>query len=166
MTDASNFPHGAFHYLDQFQHRNPEIHSPFILKIPSADFLQSSIGGISPVHEGQETLERDVLGGRILNTEVEDFNVKSRHGNSRTRRKSRYGITCPSIPSTISKKIASRFLNATAHRRSNVSKQILQAILEAGDLYFEQLSQDLATFCKHAARKKIDESDVIAITER
>jgi len=50
--------------------------------------------------------------------------------------------------------------------RPAVSKEILLAVMEAGDQYFDQLGGDLATFSNHAGRKKIDESDVIVVMRR
>lgn len=38
--------------------------------------------------------------------------------------------------------------------------------MKASEQYFKQVSEDLGAFAQHAGRKKIDESDVIAIMKR
>lgn len=51
-------------------------------------------------------------------------------------------------------------------KKARLSKDTMNAILEAGDKFFEQLGGDLAVVASHAGRKTIDDSDVIAIMQR
>ncbi len=37
-----------------------------------------------------------------------------------------------------------------------VTKEVLEAIMQASDWFFEQLSGDLGTYAKHACRRTID----------
>lgn len=47
-----------------------------------------------------------------------------------------------------------------------VNRSMLDAMMEAGERFFEQLGGDLGAFADHAKRKRIDESDVITIMKR
>lgn len=81
-------------------------------------------------------------------------------------RKSRHGIPYPSLPPSVTKKIAITCLRALESKKSTVSKDTLAAMVKASERYLEQVSEDLGAFAQHAGRRKIDESDVIAIMKR
>ena len=164
--NASDLHNDNSEDTDRAQSHDFETQSPFVLKAPSPELLQSSIRAVSPVHHGQERMERDIPENHVLGAGVDNIRIKSRGRGSKTSKRSRYGIPCASMPSGITKNIVLSFLDTTARRKSKVSEQILQTIIEVGDLYFERISQDLAAFSAHAGRKKIDESDVIAIMKR
>ncbi|KAJ5922561.1 hypothetical protein N7516_010264 [Penicillium verrucosum] len=63
---------------------------------------------------------------------------------------SRHGIPVPNLPAGVAK----------------INKATLAAIEQASSWYFEQASQDLAAYSKHAGRKTIDESDVTTLLRR
>ncbi|KAK2785167.1 hypothetical protein FQN53_007909 [Emmonsiellopsis sp. PD_33] len=79
---------------------------------------------------------------------------------------SRHGIPVPRLPSGIVKKLATRFAQTGGGGKSRISKETLAAIEQATEWYFEQASDDLATYSKHAGRKTIDESDVMTLMRR
>jgi histone H3/H4 len=79
---------------------------------------------------------------------------------------SRYGIRVPNLPSGVVKKIAMRFTRTGAGGRAKISKETLAAVEQASAWFFEQVSEDVSTYSKHAGRKTIDETDVITLMRR
>ncbi|KAJ5780975.1 Histone-fold [Penicillium paradoxum] len=79
---------------------------------------------------------------------------------------SRHGIPVPNLPAGVVKKLATRFARSGAGSRAKINKATLAAIEQASAWYFEQASQDLAAYSKHAGRKTIDESDVTTLLRR
>ena len=79
---------------------------------------------------------------------------------------SRHGIPVPNLPSGVVKKIASRFAPTKAGSRAKITKPMLAALEQATSWFFEQISEDLEAYSKHAARKTIDESDIITLMKR
>lgn len=79
---------------------------------------------------------------------------------------SRHGIPVPKLPAGVVKKLATRFAYTKAGSKAKMNKAALEAIQQASAWYFEQASQDLAAYSKHAGRKTIDESDVTTLIRR
>lgn len=79
---------------------------------------------------------------------------------------SRHGIPVPNLPAGVVKKLATRFARSGAGPKAKINKATLAAIEQASSWYFEQASQDLAAYSKHAGRKTIDESDVTTLLRR
>jgi len=79
---------------------------------------------------------------------------------------SRHGIPVPNLPAGVVKKLATRFARSKAGSKAKINKATLAAIEQASSWYFEQASQDLAAYSKHAGRKTIDESDVTTLLRR
>lgn len=79
---------------------------------------------------------------------------------------SRHGIPVPRLPSGIVKKLASRFARSGTAAKNRLSKETLAAIEQASEWYFEQASEDLSAYSKHAGRKTIDETDVLTLMRR
>ncbi|KAL4906900.1 hypothetical protein BDW74DRAFT_129580 [Aspergillus multicolor] len=85
---------------------------------------------------------------------------------SKQKKLSRHGILVPNLPAGVVKKLATRFARARAGPKAKTSKSTLAAIEQASAWYFEQTSEDLAAYSKHAGRKTIDEADVTALMRR
>ncbi len=148
--------------------------SPFVLRIPRFAPTHGSPLGTSqdeqPLHDNDGLLEiedqdePDVL----LNDSIHKPKgwTKVREKQPKALKRSRHGISYPSLPSGVTKRIASTCSRVIGMKKSNISKESLKAIMEASDRYFEQFSEDLAVFAHHAGRKKIEESDVIAVMKR
>ncbi|RDW63839.1 hypothetical protein BP5796_10341 [Coleophoma crateriformis] len=79
---------------------------------------------------------------------------------------SKHGIQYPSLPIGVVKKLAGTFARTGGNSKAKISKGTLEAIQQASDWFFEQASEDLAAFAKHAGRKTIDESDLITLMSR
>jgi histone H3/H4 len=79
---------------------------------------------------------------------------------------SRHGIPVPNLPSGVVKRLATRFARTGTGTKTKINKETLAAIEQASEWFFEQASEDLATYAKHAGRKTMDESDVMTLMRR
>ena len=85
---------------------------------------------------------------------------------SRELKASRYGISYPSLPSAMIKKIIKLTSRSLGHGKLRLSKDMLVAITQASDWFFEQLGEDLSAYAGHAKRKTINESDMMTLMKR
>ncbi|KAL1998605.1 hypothetical protein VTN02DRAFT_5909 [Thermoascus thermophilus] len=79
---------------------------------------------------------------------------------------SRHSMYIPHLPPGVVKRLATRFARVGAGAKTKISKETLAAIEQATEWFFEQASEDLATYSSHAGRKTIDESDVLTLMKR
>lgn len=79
---------------------------------------------------------------------------------------SKHGIQYPSLPAGVVKKLATTFARTAGNRKAKINKEALEAIMQASDWFFEQVSDDLGAYAKHAGRKTIDESDIVTLMAR
>ncbi|RPA91027.1 hypothetical protein L873DRAFT_1752852 [Choiromyces venosus 120613-1] len=73
---------------------------------------------------------------------------------------SRHGIPYPPFPRKAIKKMSTRFSGST------ISADTLDALVAASDAFFQQASEDLAAYAKHAGRRVIEDSDVVQLLRR
>ncbi|KAJ6009675.1 hypothetical protein N7522_004691 [Penicillium canescens] len=99
----------------------------------------------------------------IVGGGLRDENVPT---ETKKKKISRHGIPVPNLPAGVVKKLATRFAHSKGGSKTKINKAALAAIEQASAWYFEQASQDLAAYSKHAGRKTIDESDVTALLRR
>lgn len=164
----------------QAQRIDVDALSPFVLKIPPFDPVHSSPFGTDAgeqpfedanLEEPEQFFEDDDLDHPdILLNDSRIYQpvkvTKARNRIPKTLKRSRHSIPYPSLPSQVTKKIATTCIRALGSKRSSISNETLTAIMKASEQYFKQVSEDLGAFAQHAGRKKIDESDVIAIMKR
>ena len=81
-------------------------------------------------------------------------------------RVSKYGHEYPSFPPAIVKRLAIGFARSHGNSHMKISKETLEAIMQATDWFFEQAAEDLASYADHASRKAIDDSDAITLMKR
>lgn len=86
--------------------------------------------------------------------------------NRKQKKLSRHGIPVPTLPKGVVKRLATRFARVGAGAKAKINKETLAAVEQASEWFFEQASEDLATFAKHAGRKTVDESDVMTLMRR
>jgi histone H3/H4 len=91
--------------------------------------------------------------------------VRTNH-SKKTQKLSKHGLKYSSLPQGMVKKLASAFTRSGANNKTKLSKDTVDAIMQASDWFFEQVSDDLAAYSEHAGRKTIDESDVLALMRR
>lgn len=79
---------------------------------------------------------------------------------------SKHGIQYPSLPAGVVKKLATTFARTAGNSKAKINKETLDAIMQATDWFFEQVSDDLGAYADHAGRKTIDESDIVTLMAR
>jgi histone H3/H4 len=79
--------------------------------------------------------------------------------------RSKLGLEYPSLPAGVVKKLAGTFSKSFGGN-GKINKETLDAIMEASDWFFEQVSEDLSAYADHAKRKTIEEADVITLMKR
>ncbi|KAB8290513.1 hypothetical protein EYC80_010942 [Monilinia laxa] len=79
---------------------------------------------------------------------------------------SKHGLKYSSLPLGLVKKHALTFARNGASKGEKLSRDALDAVMQATDWFFEQISDDLGTYSEHAGRKTIDESDVLMLMRR
>jgi histone H3/H4 len=83
----------------------------------------------------------------------------------KTLHRSKFGTEYPSLPPAVVKKLASTYSRACGGN-GRLNKETVLALSQASDWFFEQISDDLATYSTHARRKTIEEADVITLMKR
>ncbi|KAF3912735.1 hypothetical protein ABW21_db0209918 [Orbilia brochopaga] len=104
-----------------------------------------------------------------VNVNATDLRVTSnptpKAGTKRKRKElplSAHGIPYPSIPAKTIKAMLAR----TGSGAPKLSKEALAAVMQATEVYFENLGGDLAGFARHAKRRTVEESDVVQVLRR
>lgn len=162
-------------------HFRGDEQSPFVLEIPqikprqSIDVLSDLAISNGPDQSYaaaiEEALDEDPLHFKCIGppssiTKLKKTTSRPRKRRLKLRKYSRHGIEYPSMPCRVVKSIAMTAERPSTVHRNQLKKETLDAIVEAGESFFEQLGGDLATFAKHAKRKIIDDTDIIAVMSR
>jgi histone H3/H4 len=79
---------------------------------------------------------------------------------------SRHGIQYSLLPTGVVKKLATTLLRTSKNSNATFSKDALEAIMQASEWFFEQVSDDLGVYAEHSGRKTIDETDVLTLIKR
>jgi histone H3/H4 len=171
-----------------------ETETTFLLPLPQRDSLPSrtSVEGINESDEDEneyddtrdqfadaddpedsevdqvDAEEEDVTMGdpTIVQSEKISGSRKKVHKIKKRIKISRYGIQYPSLPVGVVKRLATTFLKTSGNGNAKLSKDTVEAIMQASDWFFEQVSDDLGTYAQHASRKTIDETDVVTLMKR
>ncbi|KAK4697897.1 hypothetical protein P7C71_g242, partial [Lecanoromycetidae sp. Uapishka_2] len=168
MFEESNRNKNQHSDRPQTRPLDPDALSPFILNIPHLAPRESSPVFAPPDEQFDDfdDLQRNEVQTPPVILKESIRVAKPRNRVSKPLKRSRYGIPYPSLPPRITKRIASTFVQSMGTKNSKLGKESLKAIIDASDRYFEQISEDLSAFAQHAGRKKIDESDAIAVMKR
>jgi histone H3/H4 len=136
------------------QAENPEAGDPPDVLEPHdpTEYLAEDDPTVDPAHNATET---------IVSAKAAKVTTKT----PRILHQSKHGIPYPSLPAAVIKKLASTF-SRSAGGNGKINKETVAALTEASDWFFEQVSEDLAAYAGHARRKRIDESDMIALMKR
>lgn len=89
-----------------------------------------------------------------------------RTSQKKTTRISKHGLKYKSLPLGVVKKLAMNMARSGASKGDKLSRDALDAVMQATDWFFEQISDDLGTYSEHAGRKTIDQSDVLMLMKR
>lgn len=93
-------------------------------------------------------------------------NPKPRIAKKKKIKVSKHGIPYPSLPAGVVKKLATRYARTSGNGKAKIGKDTMDAIMQASDWFFEQVSEDLGAYCDHAGRKTIEEKDVVTLMAR
>lgn len=146
-TDQTLDPPDAVPHLEQFSEPRSGEHEMSRNDQPNISALES------------EAFEEDL---------VQQINKDS--GRKQTARKklmiSKHGIKYPSLPSGVIKQLATNFARTGGNKKTRISKETLDSIIQASHWFFEQASDDLSAYSTHAGRRTIDETDVLTLMAR
>ena len=109
--------------------------------------------------------EDSAAGDRSLQPQTLETSKKPERRRKELR-VSKYGHEYPSFPPAIVKRLATGFARSYGNSRVKISKEALEAIMQATGWFFEQAAEDLASYADHAGRKAIDDSDAITLMKR
>lgn len=84
----------------------------------------------------------------------------------KVKRMSRHGMPYPPLPNPFVKRVAHRALQSSGLSNTRLSTDVVTALTQASEWFFEQLGDDLGAYADHAKRKTIEESDVITLMRR
>lgn len=101
-----------------------------------------------------------------IDMEVQAQLQKPKRKKSKAIKVSQHGIQYTSLPTGVIKKLATTFMKTSGNSKAKLSKETLEAVVQASDWFFEQISDDLGTYSKHAKRRTIDESDIVTLMNR
>ena len=143
------------------------VQSPFILRIPELQSRHPSPRAIYPEKQQlrgpNEESERSLVHLKYNDT---DATIANARNMPKLVKKSHHRLPYPRFPSGVTKRIASAFIRSMGSQSTIINKETLDAISEATDRFFGQLSDDLGVFANHAGRRNINEKDVIAVMSR
>lgn len=79
----------------------------------------------------------------------------------------RKGNTVPALPSSLIKRVAIDSMTRIGKKKPVISREILTALEQASEWFFEQVGMDLEAYSNHAKRRKrIDDTDVLTLMRR
>lgn len=131
---------------------------------PNVDFLSSDDGVTGTF--GLDIRTPDQVSDAGTTGIVGESQGESALRGPKLQKLSRHKIPIPNLPSGVVKRLATRFARVGAGAKTKISRETLAAIEQATEWFFEQASEDLATYSRHAGRKTIDESDVLTLMKR
>jgi histone H3/H4 len=114
--------------------------------------------------EDAESLERSVH-QTLRRTPLQSKTTNPTVRIPKTLHRSKLGNEYPSLPPAVIKKLASTYSRACGGN-GRLNKDTVLALSQASDWFFEQISDDLATYSTHARRKTIEEADVVTLMKR
>lgn len=95
---------------------------------------------------------------------------RGRPKGSVTRKKvkklSQLGAEYPPLPPNFVKRVAQRALQNSSLNNPRISADVVTALTQASDWFFEQMGDDLGAYAEHAGRDAIDDADVITLMRR
>ncbi|OAA60024.1 Histone-fold domain containing protein [Cordyceps fumosorosea ARSEF 2679] len=84
----------------------------------------------------------------------------------KVKRISRHGAEYPPLPAPFVRRVAHRAVQSSGLSNHRISSDVLAALTQASEWFFEQLGDDLGAYADHAKRTVIEESDVLTLMKR
>ncbi|KAK6580580.1 hypothetical protein PZA11_006816 [Diplocarpon coronariae] len=138
-------------------------------EIPDKEDESEQMDGVEVNDLEESRLQASDIDHSIVNTTIQDaetIGLIAKVARKKKVKVSKHGIQYPSLPTSVVKKLATTFARTSGNSKAKIGKETLDAIMQASDWFFEQLSDDLGAFATHAGRKTIDESDVVTLMAR
>lgn len=125
-------------------------------------------------YDSQQEIElgEDSDPGDTTRPDLSEMDARARRARqiprSRKRQKriSRYGTEYPPLPQPFVRRVAQRAVQTSGLSNHRVSTDVLAALTQASEWFFEQVGDDLGAYANHAKRTVIEESDVITLMRR
>lgn len=84
----------------------------------------------------------------------------------KVKKLSRYGAEYPPLPPAFVKRVAQTALQSSGLSNTRVSGDVVAALTQASDWFFEQVADDLAAYADHAGRTIINDRDITTLMRR
>jgi histone H3/H4 len=167
-----------------------DTETTFVFNVPARDPSEVPVeppGGVpEPFGEGDgdgfedvvqvvdhTELEESFLSEKEVDNDNRDITAEVDTGAGEKQRKrkkkamlSKHGIKYTSMPPGVVKKLATTFARTGGMSKAKINKETLDAIMQASNWFFEQVSDDLSAYSQHGGRKTIDESDILTLMTR
>ncbi|PBP17540.1 hypothetical protein BUE80_DR011526 [Diplocarpon rosae] len=161
----------------QFEHTmedDPELPEEPLDESLAGENLEGEVeldqmNGVDIDDQGESSLQIPADDHSMIITTIqgtESVGLQAKVARKKKVKVSKYGMQYPSLPAGVVKKLATTFARTSGNSKAKISKETLDAIMQASDWFFEQVSDDLGAFAAHAGRKTIDESDVVTLMAR
>ncbi|KIW99784.1 uncharacterized protein Z518_10712 [Rhinocladiella mackenziei CBS 650.93] len=133
---------------------------PFFTEDQAVADLESATDAMP---DGDESPKQDAV--------TEETLAAAAISSSASRRKklkmTRHGLTVPSLPSSLIKRVAIEAQARLGNRRPKLGRDHMKALEQATEWFFEQVGEDLEAYSDHARRKKlVDSRDVLMLMQR
>lgn len=142
---------------------------------PSRTDRSKRISRIEPLDEDDDELELAFEQPRRRSSVREAQSLLRAPGRGRpkgsvskkkVKKLSQLGAEYPPLPPNFVKRVAQRALQNSSLNNPRISADVVTALTQASDWFFEQLGDDLGAYAEHAGRDVIDEADVITLMRR
>ena len=158
-------PAGGSASVSDFE--NEENPSEFANTIQFSEGARHAEDDATPIELSRRAHDRQAIDsagpGQALSKKDSGRSTKARA--LKKKNVSRFGIEYPDLSTSVVKKLALKYAGSS-RKKAKIDKDMLDALQTASDVFFEQVSTDLAAYSEHAGRKTIDDADMIALLKR
>ncbi|KAJ3493137.1 hypothetical protein NLG97_g4924 [Lecanicillium saksenae] len=121
------------------------------------------------ISEGEDSDPADITMRQQDTSMTLDRSAPARRGpkpKKKHKRISRHGAEYPPLPPAFVRRVAHRAVQSSGLSNHRISSDVLAALTQASEWFFEQLGDDLGAYADHAKRTVIEESDVLTLMKR
>ncbi|KAM3502174.1 hypothetical protein MY11210_009146 [Beauveria gryllotalpidicola] len=121
------------------------------------------------ISEGEDSDAADATLRQQDTTMTPGRSAPARRGpkpKKKQKRISRHGAEYPPLPPSFVRRVAHRAVQTSGLSNHRISSDVLAALTQASEWFFEQLGDDLGAYADHAQRTVIEESDVLTLMKR
>ncbi|XWW94109.1 hypothetical protein V2A60_002051 [Cordyceps javanica] len=125
--------------------------------------------GDTLISEGEDSDPADVTMRQQDTSMALEPSKPARRGpkpKKKQKRISRHGAEYPPLPPAFVRRVAHRAVQTSGLSNHRISSDVLAALTQASEWFFEQLGDDLGAYADHAKRTVIEESDVLTLMKR